>query len=281
MSLVNDVNFQIFLFQLAMVQCFRKSMRDHVWRDVRSKNMSHLNQRFLKGLLLEEYESPSATKISYSLYIDYQTASIIVTFPGTSNTKQVQEYVTIREASMPWSPSFGAQKGFLRLYSSIREQLKLALKRALFDYEGFTIIFNGWSLGGPLCRIGAWDFLTDPSLFNPYFTSLWAQERSRQETVYVVTWGAPKAFSTKSADEYTRRFLDGFLTDYRFEITGDPIVTLPPDWTGFRHVGTRFEVTGKVMRESGFLGFERHMSYSLNIPDMFEYYEASDNAEEQ
>lgn len=283
MTLVDNIHFKTFLFQLALVQTFKIALRRRFWADVRA-NTSHLNSRFQKGVVHREYESDDQWKISYTIYIDYPSSSVIVTFPGTSNTKQVKQYVTVRETLMPWSSRFSAQKGFLDLYSTIRNELKTDLKDALTQFAGFPIVFNGWSLGGSLCRIAAWDFLNDPDLFHSYFTSLWSNERNNEETAYVVSWGAPKCFPTRSAEEYTRRFLlpnPRYLIDHRYETLGDPITTLPPNWTGFRHVGTRFDAPNHLLEESaGFLGFGRHFGYSLNTPFMFDYYERSEQDEE-
>ena len=283
MALIDNPHFKTFLFQLALVQTFKIALRKRFWSDVRA-NTSHLNSRFQKGIVFKEYESDDQWKISYTIYIDYPSSSVIVTFPGTSNAKQVGQYVTVRETPMPWSSQFSAQKGFLDLYSTIRNRLKSDLTDALLEFAGFPIVFNGWSLGGSLCRIAAWDFLSDPSMFHDYFTGVWGNERNREETVYVVSWGAPKAFSIRSANEYTKRFLEShprYLIDHRYETFGVPITSLPPNWTGFRHVGTRLDAPNHLFEESaGFLGFGRHFRYSLNTPFMFSYYEKTDHDEE-
>lgn len=286
MGLIDNINFQIFLFQLALVQTFKQNLRKRFWSDVQAKNVAHLSQRFLKGYLFTEYESNDALNISYNIYIDYESASVIITFPGSSNHQQVRRYLTLKETKMPWAPDFTAQTGFLDLYRTIQVQLKVDMKRVLAECAGFSLIFNGWSLGGSLCRIAAWDFLCDPTLYPDYFRSVWANERLREETAYVVTWGAPKSFSRKSAEEYRKRFLDPkakFLSDYRFQIKGDPIVTLPPAWSGYVHVGEHHEVLSKVLDETtgGLFGFGRHFRYSLNTPFMFQYYERADDCEQE
>jgi hypothetical protein len=273
---IDDSGLKVFLFQLALVQAFAPSLRKAFWSDVESKRVGHLNQRFGKGMLFSLYESPEVTKMGSTVYIDFASESIIVNFPGTNDQTQVDMYATIRETKMPWAPKYKAQRGFLALYMTVRDATKADLRRAIDEFPGYKLIFNGWSLGGACSRLAAWDFLSDPSMFQPYFTALIDDKRRARENVYVFTWGSPKPFTKKSAAAYTERFIGKYLFDYRFETKNDIVPRLPPDWANFHHTGERFEVPNRLVSDNDtwVAGFtNRHLGYSQNTQQMIDYYD--------
>lgn len=264
-----DVRSRSFLFQLALVQTLSPDARAIFWL-LRPKDRPERHDRFERGVLIEDHQ---AKLMSFSIFIDYTTESIIVTFPGTQTREQVEVYSTLRKTVMPWTEDMSAHKGFLTLYMGIRDALKTSLRSVLDEHSGYGLIFNGWSLGGTMCRFAAWDFLTSPDLYHPFFISLWSRVRpNASDRIMVTSWGAPKCFTQSSAMTYTDRFTP-HLEDYRFEVQGDPVTSLPPQWLDFYHVGTRVIVPNWMMDEADgwFKRFQaRHFGYAQNTFLMFE-----------
>ena len=259
-----DVRSRSFLFQLALVQTLSREARQAFW----SPENQNRHARFDRGRLVEDHD---VGLMSYSIFADYTAECIIVTFPGTQTRQQVDIYSTLRKDVMPWTTNMLAHKGFLHLYMTVREALKKALGAVL--HEGYGLIFNGWSLGGAMCRLAVWDFLATPNLYHPFFLGLWASRRRQgMERILVTSWGAPKCFSRLSASTYTSQFLSSHVEDYRFEVEGDPVARLPFEWFDFFHVGTRVLVPNWMMDEAdGWLKSwqARHFGYAQNTFLMF------------
>jgi len=265
-----DVRTKSFLFQLALVQTLSPDVRASFW-SLDKKDRRERHARFDRGVLIRDHDAPL---MSFSLFIDYTTESIIVTFPGTQTRGQVDVYSTLRKAVMPWTESMPAHKGFLTLYLTIRDALKNELSVVCNEHSGYGLIFNGWSLGGTMCRFAAWDFLTSPDLYQSFFLSLWSSRRRDVfDRIVVTSWGAPKCFTHLSALAYSKHFAL-HLEDFRYEVEGDPVTRLPPQWFDFYHVGTRIIVPNWMIDEAGswFEKFQaRHFGYAQNTFFMFQH----------
>lgn len=129
----------------------------------------------------------------------------IVVFRGTeasiSNTKDIITDLDCRIIR-------GTHAGFMEAYESVSEDINKALKPHKHT------VFTGHSLGGALAKV--------------------AGARYRSSYKLIVTFGAPRVFSKKTAIEFESYHGDCVV---RFENTLDPIPYMPLERMGFFHIG--------------------------------------------
>lgn len=222
----------------------------------------YINPRFFLGDRIATISAPSTAiaPITSTIFVDHKAATIVVAFPGTNHKKQKSLFSTLRSVYLPWRSvdSEQAHRGFYTIYSLIGDSLVSEVEKLLCVYSEYTIVVAGYSLGGALGRIFVWH------LCSSFFRKLIGR-------VHVMTWGAPRVFTTAAASRYTDQLLSSSLrvSDVRYEMPGDRIVDLPPAWSGYKHVGARIVaalpniVELNTWFERFFIGV--HQSYIANM----------------
>lgn len=231
-------------------------LKDAFWNKVRTDPTArYVNPRYRHGELFCTIRRTTTIPITCTIFIDHKTNAVVVCFPGTNDAKQVSAFLTLRSTQVPHQPNalLHAQKGFTAIFAEITEEVLAQLRSACEQFPDYNVVLAGYSLGGSLCRLLMWRLYDFPNKVN------------------VITWGAPRVFNRTAALYYTEVLLKATpgRQDTRYEMPGDRIVHLPPEWTGYVHVGNRVLMTQPDLKEMN-TRFERlfagiHQSY---IPNM-------------
>lgn len=234
--------------------CPNRALKEAFWMTLQI-GQPFVNPRFALGeriATLSEDEKKTHVPITCTIFVDHKADAILIVFPGTNDVRQIHAFVTIRKEQWLFTrPTLQVQRGFLHIYRSINDAILQALRSVMDSYPTYRVVIVGYSLGGALSRLLAYDVVSS---------------RAANQT-FVMTWGAPRVFNAEAALEYNRVMRVG--SDLRFEMMGDRIVHLPPEWLGFRHVGQRVPMPLPDIKEMSSI-FEHvfagvHQSY---IPNM-------------
>lgn len=137
--------------------------------------------------------------------------------------------------------------GFYGQYQSLRNVKAISELRARIELWGCPggLRIYGHSMGGALSVLLATDLYTiDAAQFNPTM-------------MRVYTYGSPRVYHKNAANGY-----QGKINVLRWVHDGDPIPSVPPTVTGFRHFGDTYE----VKRSDGKLKYKKQgQDYSPSI----------------
>lgn len=154
---------------------------------------------------------------------------VSVSFRGTKNGKNV-----VSDANMILSSSTfmegrvhqGFYRGFQSLWPGIREEIDAHAKTQNKAAEEMKFNFTGHSMGGAIAKIGAW-----------FVHKEWGVE---PENIRVATFGDPRVFDTRQAEEYNKVLGDRTLRVVEHHT--DPIPAAAPGIAGYKHVGVQLRV---------------------------------------
>lgn len=174
-------------------------------------------------------------------------------FKGVSPTK-IQDLVASLTSAKRTNCSASNSKGmgscgtgFYGQYQSLRNVKAIDELRARIELWGCPggLRIYGHSMGGALSVLLATDLYTlDAAQFNPTM-------------MRVYTYGAPRVYHKNAANGY-----QGKIHVLRWVHDGDPIPSVPPTVTGFRHFGDTYEVE----RSNGKLKYKKQgQDYSPSI----------------
>ena len=156
-------------------------------------------------------------------YIIESDSEIIIAFRGTRTRGEFLIDLEYIQSRFPYVPDSGlVNRGFLTVYTAIREQLFMTLNRLS---NGKTLFITGHSLGGALAALAALDIKTNAGFNSPI----------------VFTYASPRVGNPRFAAIYNSNMIDTI----RVFNTADIIPDLPRERLGtiqYRHVGRPFPI---------------------------------------
>ncbi len=203
--------------------------------------------------LVKQYQGTSNNGVMF-LYTSKSPHTLChVVFKGVSPTK-IQDLVasltSAKRTNCSSSNSRGMGScgvGFYGQYQSLRNVKAISDLRSRIELWGCPggLRIYGHSMGGALSVLLATDLYTiDAVQFNPTM-------------MRVYTYGSPRVYHKNAANGY-----DGKINVLRWVHDGDPIPSVPPSATDFRHFGDTYE----VKRSDGKLKYKKQgQDYSPSI----------------
>ena len=161
--------------------------------------------------------------------------TIFVSFRGTENLKQLEQFLKIRLAEPDWNANNLVAKiginiteakihtGYEEIYLSVREKVQAHLVQAVTDNPNANIVFVGHSLGGALVTMAAVDY--------EVFIGL-------KSHISIYTFGTPRL-----GNKFWANFVDSLSfsnRNYRIVRRGDVVAEVPTQILGYEHSGQPF-----------------------------------------
>lgn len=154
---------------------------------------------------------------------------VFISFRGTKTKSHILKDINAaltNSGFMSGRVHKGFYKGFQDIWPSVSDTLDLIALKEKKSLKDYNFHFGGHSMGGSLTKIAAL-----------YTTKEWEIPK---EQIKVVTFGDPRVFDVKQANEYDK--LLGERTLRVSQVGKDPVPSALPGSLGFKHVGARFKV---------------------------------------
>lgn len=153
--------------------------------------------------------------------VDDTNKLIVLAFRGTKSFSNWRIDIKLLRAKTDYCDKCHAHQGFYTGWKLIEADVVMKVAEQVKKYPDYKLVVTGHSLGAALATLAAGHFRKNEEL---------------REKTELYTFGSPRVGNKKLAEFLTAQ------SDLSYRITNkaDPVVRIPPRWTGYYHMSPEY-----------------------------------------